>query len=505
VVLGGTDGTNLRAIKLDASGEAQVDVLTLPALAAGTNNIGDVDVLTLPNVTLAAGTNTNEVVGDAAHDAAAAGNPVLVGGFASAAAPTGVSADGDAVRAWYLRNGAQATVLTAAGALVGGDATNGIDVDVTRLPALAAGTNNIGDVDVLTLPALPAGTNNIGDVDVLTGALPTGASTLAEQQTQTTALQLLDDAVATTAAAIPTKGLAAAGTDGTNARILKTDAAGELQVDVLTLPALAAGANNIGDVDVLTINGVAPAFGSGLRGATVQRVTVATDDVVPVSDNGGSLTVDGTVTANLAAGTNNIGDVDVASIAAGDNNIGNVDIVTMPNVTLAASTNTIEVVGDVAHDAAAAGNPVLVGASHETAADSAPTNRLASVTDGDVTRLSAMDGALFVIPSAPQQWKARLTGAMTDTTVKAAPGAGLSLYIQTIVYSIGAATASSILLEESTTTPVFGPHYLEAINGRGMAVTFNPPIKVAANTLLSATSTGATTNTLDVYGFTAPG
>lgn len=57
-------------------------------------------------------------------------------------------------------------------------------------------------------------------------------------------------------------------------------------VDVLTLPALPAGTNNIGDVDVLTVNGVAPAFGSGVRGATVQRVTIATDDVVPVSQSG---------------------------------------------------------------------------------------------------------------------------------------------------------------------------------------------------------------------------
>lgn len=54
-------------------------------------------------------------------------------------------------------------------------------------------------------------------------------------------------------------------------------------VDVLTLPAIPAGTNNIGDVDVLTINGVAPAFGSGVRGATVQRVTIATDDSVPVT------------------------------------------------------------------------------------------------------------------------------------------------------------------------------------------------------------------------------
>jgi len=73
---------------------------------------------------------------------------------------------------------------------------------------------------------------------------------------------------------------------------------------------------------------------------------------VSVDDNSGSLTVDapvgtpvridptgtttqpvsGTITANLAAGVNNIGDVDVLTIAAGDNNIGNVDIVTMPAV-----------------------------------------------------------------------------------------------------------------------------------------------------------------------------
>lgn len=68
-----------------------------------------------------------------AHDAVLSANPVLIGGRSSAAAPAAVSADGDAVRAWFLLNGAQATVLTAAGALIGGDATNGLDVDVTRV------------------------------------------------------------------------------------------------------------------------------------------------------------------------------------------------------------------------------------------------------------------------------------------------------------------------------------------------------------------------------------
>lgn len=62
-----------------------------------------------------------------------------------------------------------------------GDATNGLAVDVTRLPALPAGTNNIGDVDVLTLPAIPAGSNNIGDVDI--ASAPTGASAIQLQGT----------------------------------------------------------------------------------------------------------------------------------------------------------------------------------------------------------------------------------------------------------------------------------------------------------------------------------
>lgn len=39
-------------------------------------------------------------------------------------------------------------------------------VSLASLPALAAGTANIGDVDVLTLPALPTGTNTIGGVKI---------------------------------------------------------------------------------------------------------------------------------------------------------------------------------------------------------------------------------------------------------------------------------------------------------------------------------------------------
>jgi hypothetical protein len=47
------------------------------------------------------------VSGPNAHDEVATQKPVLMGGYASAGAPTPVGADGDAVEAWLLRNGAQ--------------------------------------------------------------------------------------------------------------------------------------------------------------------------------------------------------------------------------------------------------------------------------------------------------------------------------------------------------------------------------------------------------------
>jgi hypothetical protein len=65
------------------------------------------------------------------------------------------------------------------------------------------------------------------------------------------------------------------GDPATNAGVAPVDVTNGLAVQII--PALPAGTNNIGDVDVLTINGVAPAFGSGANGATVLRTALATD------------------------------------------------------------------------------------------------------------------------------------------------------------------------------------------------------------------------------------
>lgn len=65
-------GTNAIG-KMAANSGVDIGDVDILSIAAGDNNIGNVDIVTLP-----ASTNTLEVVGDVAHSAAAAGNPVAV-------------------------------------------------------------------------------------------------------------------------------------------------------------------------------------------------------------------------------------------------------------------------------------------------------------------------------------------------------------------------------------------------------------------------------------------
>lgn len=291
------------------------------------------------------------------------------------------------------------------GPVAGGTATNPLRTDPTGSTAQpvtdngstlsvddGAGSLTV-DGSVSLAAAIPAGSNKIGAVDL--------------------------DSDATIASAVPTVAQFVAGTDGTNARALKTDTAGELQVDVLTLPA-------------------------------------------------------------LVAGTANIGDVDIASVAAG---------------------TTIEAVGDVAHDAVAAGNPVLNGAFAETPEDTAPGNQVSA--EADVVRIAAdRDGALYTRPHPPRIWHAsnEYTTQQTDVTVKAAPGAGLSLYITDIYLGVNGAV--TVTLEEGTTTLKW--RYYATAAGDGVSLNFSTPIKLTANTALTITTSAAVTLTLVVAGWTGP-
>jgi hypothetical protein len=111
------------------------------------------------------------VSGITPHDAVATStNPVLTGGYASATAPTDVSNDGDAVRAWFLRNGSQVFNLASGGTLV----TLGQKTMSSSLPVTLASDQGAVPVSASSLP------------------LPAGASTSANQTTANASLSSID-------------------------------------------------------------------------------------------------------------------------------------------------------------------------------------------------------------------------------------------------------------------------------------------------------------------------
>ena len=96
------------------------------------------------------------------------------------------------------------------------------------------------------------------------------------------------------------------------------------------------------------------------------------------------------------------------------------------------------------------------------------------------------------------------TSAQTDHELKAAPGAGLSLYVTDIIISNGA-TAGTVIVEldgASAKTPIIGPLYL-AISG-GAVINLKTPIRITANKNIALTSATVTTHSITINGYTAP-
>jgi hypothetical protein len=174
--------------------EMQVDIVSAPTitvanaglteLAAAINGSSQMDV------NLAASAATVTVANAGLTELAAAIN-------ASSQLDVNIAASGATVPV----SNAGLTALN--GAITG----NEVQVDVLTLPALAAGTNNIGDVDVLSLPALPAGNNNIGDVDV---ASVTGNVTVV-QGTGSNLHTVVDSGTITTVSTVSALGVSTTG------------------------------------------------------------------------------------------------------------------------------------------------------------------------------------------------------------------------------------------------------------------------------------------------------
>lgn len=121
--------------------------------------------------------------------------------------------------------GTEADVTASSALKVDGSAVTQ-PVSLSSLPSLVAGTANIGDVDVLTVPADPFGVN--ADAASATGSISAKLRFIAST-------------------GIPITGTVTVGTHAVTQ-------SGTWNIgSITTLPSLAAGTANIGDVDVLTV------------------------------------------------------------------------------------------------------------------------------------------------------------------------------------------------------------------------------------------------------------
>jgi len=285
VMFGESVGNSLLPIQLDASSNLKITGTVL-ANQNGTWNIGS--VTTLPNITLASQANPftsdlsvtgymvlRDVLGDAITSTLISAKQSLDVNVANSSIIVNAGTNLN-TSALALETTASA-IKTAVEIIDNAIAGNEMQVDIVSAPTI---TVQATDLDVRNLSqaqdsVLIYGSDDGGttkrviktdsggaiqvDLEVASVTVSSGAITETNSASIKTAVELIDDAIYTDGTGTPSKAIGIAGTDGTNPQIIKTDASGELQVDVLTLPnvtigsAIPAGTNNIGDVDVASI------------------------------------------------------------------------------------------------------------------------------------------------------------------------------------------------------------------------------------------------------------
>jgi hypothetical protein len=159
--------------------------------------------------------------------------------------------------------------------------------------------------------------------------------------------------------------------------------------------------------------------------------------------------------------------------------------------------------GDVAHNVADAGEPVKIGFVAYSPDGTAPGT--AAVETRRTNGKADLDGRQYVSTVHPEMWSYHdddAAAVTTDGTLHADPGDGFAVYITDIVWSIGAATASTLFIEEGA-TKILGPYNLPATIGAGMALHFTTPKKCTASTAILITNTGSINFAIDVMGFVA--
>ncbi len=376
---------------------------------------------------------------------------------------------------------------------------------------------------------------------------------VALSDTDNAVLDSIDTDLTTVAAAIATEGSALGsgillqGDDGTDRTNVLVDTAGHLQIDVLSAPtttvtgtvaATQSGTWNVTNVSgtVSLPTGAATAanqstangsladietntdFGAVVGGgaeATALRVTLANDStgVISIDDGGNTITVDGTVTANLSATDNAVLDQIDSNTDFGATT-GNGTAAGALRVTVASdSTGALavdlgsnnDVQGAVAHDAAAASNPLLAAARATNSVEG-----LTQVAAADASYVTSdLNGCLVTRPHTTleeiiTERVSNTNGTSTAFTNFAAGGSDVHNYITTISIYNSSSTDGYVDFRDGTGGSIV--FTAPAPQTGGSVINLPVPLKFAANTAVAYDVSGAlSTVYISVIGFQAQG
>ena len=162
------------------------------------------------------------------------------------------------------------------------------------------------------------------------------------------------------------------------------------------------------------------------------------------------------------------------------------------------TNNDVVSAGNIPHDSADSGNPLKIGSIAYSPDGTTPGTAVAEL---DRTNAKGdLDGRIFMNDEHPRWWSYHedSSNALTDASVAADPGDGFQVVITEIIFSTGAATACNIFFEEGS-TKVLGPWYLEAVAGRGLV--WRGKKHITASTAVTVTTSAAIAHGLDVQGY----
>lgn len=460
-------------------------------------------------VTANAGTGTFAVAGSVASGAIATANPVLIGGqdVSGFLRPMATDASGHPqVTGPVANSDPQAGNLFPVGGTDGSffrymltDASGRLYVNVNG--TVTVGTHAVTQSGTWTVTA-NAGTGTFA-VSAASLPLPSGAATAAKQPALGTAGTASADVITVQGIASMTalKVDGSAVTQPVSGTVTANAGSGTMAVSV------AAGATTIAKAeDVASADADVGVPAMAVRKATPANTSGTDGDYEMLQMSAGRLWVSATVDTALPAGTNAIGKLASNSGVT----IGAVELAaaqTLATVTTVSTVTTCSTVttlanGQTAHDGAATGSPLRVGAKAETA-----ISGVTLVADGDATDLYAgVDGVLIVRPHCNLEdivsERATNTDGASTAFVSglAAPGAGVRLYITSVTICNSSASFCTVDLRDGSAGSVLWTFPVPATGG--VTHTFNPPLKLTANTALAYDASAATTTlTVSALGF----